>query len=451
MNNPRSQGAKKLNTSADWGREHHWPQVILHIDGDAFFASCEQAVNPELKGKPVVTGKERGIVAAASYEAKAFGVKRGVALWDVKKLCPEAIILPSDYETYSLFSKRMFAIMRRYSSDVEEYGIDEGFMDITGLRRPLNGSYEQIAWRIKQAIQTELGITVSVGMSLTKVLAKIGSKHDKPDGFTVIPKSRIPEILQQTEAGAVWGIGPRTTAYMEKLRIKTAYDFYNKNELFVREHFTKPTIELWQELHGESVLPITTEEKETYASIGKTRTFTPPSSNKDYLFAQLLKNIENACIKARRHNLVAQRLIVYLRLNNFKGVALEGKLSRPTAYPNDLLEIANQLFEQLYNNKIIYRATGVTLSHLISSDQLQMNLFESPVKLERTEKVFMAIDKLSEKYGKHTVHLAGSDNAHKIPQHSKQRGDVTWRKQNRLKGESARKHLTIPLLSNTLT
>lgn len=433
---------------SDWGREHHWPQAILHIDGDAFFASCEQAVNPELKSKPVVTGKERGIVAAASYEAKKFGVKRGVALWDVKKLCPETVILPSDYETYSLFSKRMFAIIRRFTSDVEEYGIDEGFADITGLRRPLNGSYEQIAWRIKQTIQKELNITVSVGMSLSKVLAKIGSKHDKPDGFTIISKSRIPKILQQTTAGDVWGIGPRTAAYMEKLGIKTAYDFYAKNEKFVEEHFTKPHVELWQELHGQDVFSINNEEKTTYASINKVRTFTPPSSNKDLLFAQLLKNIENACIKARRHNLVAQRLIVYLRLNNFKGVALEGRLSRPTSYPNDLLDIARQLFEQVYNSRIVYRATGVTLGHLIPTDQLQMNLFESPVKLERTEKVFTAVDKLSAKYGKHTVHLAGADMAHQTPQHDKQRGDTTWRKQNRLKGESARKHLRIPMFSH---
>lgn len=435
---------------SDWGREHHWPRAILHIDGDAFFASCEQAVNPKLKGKPVVTGKERGIVAAASYEAKAFGVKRGVALWDVKKLCPEAVILPSDYETYSLFSKRMFAIMRRYSSEVEEYGIDEGFVDITGLKRPLNGSYKQIARRIKEAIQQELDITVSVGLSVSKVLAKIGSKHQKPNGLTVISISDIPNILKLTPVGAVWGIGPRTTAYMEKLGIKTAYDFYAKNEIFVRQNFTKPTIELWQELHGQSVLPVITEEKENYQSIGKTKTFTPPSRDKALLFAQLLKNIENACIKARRHNLVAQRLIIYLRCNNFSGIALEGRLSRPTAFPNELIEIARDLFEQAYNQHEIYRATGVTLTQLIPNEQLQMNLFESPVTLARTERVFAAVDQLSQKYGKHTVHLAGADTAHHAPQHHRDRGDITWRKQNRLKGESARKHLTIPLLSQIL-
>ena len=112
-----------------------FPQAIMHIDADAFFASCEQAIHPELKGKPVITGKERGIVAAASYEAKARGVTRAMRLFEVKKVCPDVIILPSDYETYSLFSVRMFEILRRFSPDVEEYSIDEAFVDLTGLRR----------------------------------------------------------------------------------------------------------------------------------------------------------------------------------------------------------------------------------------------------------------------------------------------------------------------------
>ncbi len=126
-----------------------WPQAILHLDADAFFASCEQAIHPELKGRPVITGKERGIVAAASYEAKARGVQRGVRLSEVKKLCPDAVILPSDYETYSLFSVRMFEIMRRFSPDVEEYSIDEAFVDLTGLRRSFHGSYEAIAEKMQ--------------------------------------------------------------------------------------------------------------------------------------------------------------------------------------------------------------------------------------------------------------------------------------------------------------
>ena len=132
---------------------HSWPRAILHLDADAFFASCEQAIHPELRGRPVITGKERGIVAAASYEAKGRGVQRGMRLFEVKKVCPDAVILPSDYETYSLFSVRMFEILRRFSPDVEEYSIDEAFVDLTGLRRSYHGPYESIARKMQETIQ----------------------------------------------------------------------------------------------------------------------------------------------------------------------------------------------------------------------------------------------------------------------------------------------------------
>jgi DNA polymerase-4 len=173
-----------------------FPRAILHIDGDAFFASCEQSRAPELRGKPVVTGKERGIAASMSYEAKAKGVTRGMRLFEIKKLCPDAVILPSDYETYSLLSQRMFAIVRRYTPDVEEYSIDECFADLTGLRRPLRMSYEDMAHQIKNDLDAELGFTFSVGLGPNKVIAKIGSKWQKPSGLTVIPGRRIHIFLQ---------------------------------------------------------------------------------------------------------------------------------------------------------------------------------------------------------------------------------------------------------------
>jgi DNA polymerase-4 len=116
----------------------------MHMDGDAFFTSVEQSMHPRLKGRPVVTGKERGIIACASYEAKALGIKRGVSLWEAKRICPDLVVLPSDYESYSIYSKRMFEIMRRYTPEVEEYAIDEGFADLTGMRRLFRCSYPGI-------------------------------------------------------------------------------------------------------------------------------------------------------------------------------------------------------------------------------------------------------------------------------------------------------------------
>jgi nucleotidyltransferase/DNA polymerase involved in DNA repair len=177
-------------------RLHSWPCAIVHIDGDAFFTSCEEAIHPELKGKALITGGERGIVACASYPAKKLGIKRGVPLHEARKICPGLIILPSDYETYSLFSRRMFSIMRRFTPDVEEYSIDEAFADITGMRRVLHSSYEEIALMMKKEIERELGITVSVGLSITKVLSKVASKYLKPAGMTVIKGRDIAKYLR---------------------------------------------------------------------------------------------------------------------------------------------------------------------------------------------------------------------------------------------------------------
>lgn len=132
-----------------------WPRAIIHVDADAFFASCEQAVDPRLRGKPVVVGKKRGIVTAASYEAKAKGVKRGMRIFEAERVCPGVIVRESDYETYGLFSVRMFEILRRFSPEVEEYSIDEAFVDLTGLRRIFRSSYSNIAKKIQDTIRTE--------------------------------------------------------------------------------------------------------------------------------------------------------------------------------------------------------------------------------------------------------------------------------------------------------
>ena len=424
-----------------------WPRAILHLDADAFFASCEQAIHPELRGRPVVTGKERGIVAAASYEAKARGVSRGVRLSDVKKLCPDAVILPSDYETYSLFSVRMFEILRRFSPDVEEYSIDEAFVDLTGLRRSFHGPYEAIAEKMRQTIKQELGITVSAGVSLSKVLAKIGSKHDKPDGLTMIPGREIHRYLETLPVGKVWGIGPNTAAFLNKHGITTALQFARKDERFVEQHLSKPYREIWNELNGRSVYPVVTEAKNTYQSISKARTFTPPSKDETFVFAQLSKNLENACIKARRYKLSATRLVLFLRKQDFTGSGVEIKLTRPTAYPVELFDALRKGFGQAYQAGEPYRQTGVVLAGLVAEEGTQYSLFEDTAKIEKMARIYECVDELSKKYGKHAVQHGASLPAKIQAQHEGARGDVPVRKDNLFRGENKRQRLGLPVLN----
>ncbi|NLX52443.1 MAG: DNA polymerase IV [Deltaproteobacteria bacterium] len=423
---------------------HSWPRAIVHIDGDAFFTSCEEAIHPELRGKPLITGGERGIVACASYAAKRLGVKRGVSLVDARKMCPGLIILPSDYETYSLFSRRLFAVMRRFTPDVEEYSIDEAFADLTGMRRALKASYEDIALRMKKEIERELAITVSVGLSITKVLAKAASKHQKPSGLTVIRGREIAPYLNDLPVEKVWGIGPATANYLAKMGIRTALAFAQMSEDTVRRKFTKPGVEIWRELRGESVYPVTSEEKSSYASISKTKTFAPPTSDADYLFAQLARNVESACIKARRYSLAPKKILVFLKKQNFDSAGSEVALSRPCACPLELSGIVRELFAACYRPRELYRATGVILADLVADESVQYSLFDDPVQAERVRDVYDAADELARKFGKHTVHLGSSHLIEKIGKG--RRGSPTVREQTRLRGETARRHLALPLI-----
>jgi DNA polymerase-4 len=423
-----------------------WPRAILHLDADAFFASCEQAIHPELKGRPVITGKERGIVAAASYEAKAAGVTRGTRLFEARKVCPEAVILPSDYETYSLFSVRMFSILTYFSPDVEEYSIDEAFVDLTGLRRRFHGSYGMIARQMQETVERELGITVSVGVSLSKVLAKIASKHHKPHGLTIIPGGEIHRYLKGLPLGRVWGIGPNTAEFMRKLGVTTALEFARKDEGFIKRHLSKPYQEIWHELNGRSVYPVVAESKSSYQSISKAKTFTPASNDATFVFAQLSKNLEAACIKARRYRLAAARLIAFLRTQDFRDRGVEVRLSRPTAYPAELFGALKEGFHELFQPGVLYRQTGVVLAGLVQDATVQYTLFEDTARIEKMAKIYRAVDLLSERFGKYAVHHGSSLPTKVQARHEGERGDTPQRVSELFKGENRRQRLGLPLL-----
>ncbi len=414
------------------------------MDGDAFFASCEEVMHPELKGRPIITGGERGIVACPNYAAKKLGIQRGIPLHEARERCPDLIILPSDYETYSLFSRRMFNIIRQFTPQVEEYSIDEAFADLTGMRRALRASYDAIAWKIKREIQGDLGMTVSVGLSITKVLAKAASKHQKPDGFTMIPGRSIPDFIKGLAVEQVWGIGRATTEYLRKMGIRTALEFASLPESIILKRFTKPGQELWRELRGESVYPVSPEEKSTYASICKSKTFAPPTNSPDYLFAHLLRNFESACMKARRYDLAPKKIVVFLRKNDFDTVGSEAKLVRPCVYPLELAQLLRNLFDSIYEEKTLYRSTGAVLLDLAHDRNIQYSLFEEPVRAENIRKLYTATDIVNRKFGKHTLHLGG---AHLIDQLGKgRRGEPTDRENTRFFGEAGRKHLGLPIL-----
>jgi len=424
---------------------HSYPRAIAHLDGDAFFASVEQAVNPSLKGKPVVTGKERGIIACANYEAKRRGVSRGVSLRDAARICPGLVILPSDYETYSLYSKRMFDIMRRYTPVVEEYSIDEGFADLTGLRRVFRTSYDEIARRMQADICGELDITVSVGLSLSKGLAKLASDFRKPAGFTAVEGRHIHIFLGKLSLDKVWGFGPNTVQLLEKQGLKTALDFAVRPEKWAEQLMGKVGREIWNELRGISINPVTTEEKSVYYSISKCKTFTAPSSDRDFVWAKLVRNLESALIKARRYKLRPRVVAVALRRQDFHQDGLEVKLNRPASAVHEILPLVRDMFDALYHPGVEYRTTMVVLGKLENDGVRQCEFFEDRLRIDKVEAVSRVIDTVNEKYGKHTLSFGTSLY---LDRHCRtDRDDVPERKVRLLPGETRRQRLKIPRLA----
>jgi len=420
-------------------------QPIIHLDADAYFTSVEQAIHPELKGRPVVTGKERGIVACASYEAKALGVSRPMRLFEARQKCPQLICLPSDYETYSLFSKRLFSVIRRFTPVVEEYSIDEAFAELSGLRRVYRTGYAEIAKRIKDAVQRELGITVSVGLSSSKTLAKLASKENKPDGFKVVRGWELHRYLETVALERVCGFGPSTVAFLEKNGIHNVLQFVKCDVKWIQKLLGKIGMELWHELRGEVIYPLETREKHDYASISRTKTFTPPSENRDFVRAQLLRNLESAFIKLRRHQLCARRLTVFLRDHEFSSWGMEGSLSHATSSIFTVVPLAKALFEKIFVPGKRYRLTGVVLNQIEADGAVQYGLFDDVPKIRSFRALDHVIDEANELYGKHALHLGTTLWLGRYRQHQSERGHVPKRKAELLRGETTRQRVNIPM------
>ncbi len=396
--------SKPLNNNNYVLNVSSWPNAIAHMDADAFFVSCEQAVNPSLSAKCVVVGRERGIVTALSYSAKARGIKRGMLISEAKRICPSLIVVESDYERYSMFSIRMFDILRNFSPAVEEYSIDEAFIDLSGLRRLYNADYPAIAKMIQDEIQEKLNISVSVGVAPTKVLAKVASKINKPHGVFAIKANRIQNYIKNIKIEDIWGIGKNTAALLNKLNIYTAEDFVRKDELYLERFLSKPYIQIYHELRGESVMKVEPDKKSSYKSISKAKSFHKPTSSKQILFAELTKNLENACTKARMYKLASKKLIVFLKTSDFQTSSVKLKLQSYTNTPMLLMDTLKRAFDMIYSKNLKYRQTGVVLTELGTKSQYR--LFEDRAKIEKIVHLYKAVDKINKRYGNNKIHLA---------------------------------------------
>lgn len=422
-------------------------RAILHIDGDAFFAVCEVARNPDLRGKPVVTGKERGIVCAATYEAKKLGIHRAMPIKQVMKEFPQVVILPGDYDLYGMYAKRLYAIARRYAARVEEYGVDECFAELTGQDKAFGESCEALARRIERDLEVELRLSFSFGLGPTKALAKLGSKHRKPRGFTLVTGENREELLAATAVKDIWGIGRALSVQLEAHNIRTALDFVRRDPAWIAEKFAAPVSELARELKGESVWNLHDGVPDAPHSIQRTRTFSPPARGRELVWSYLVRNVEEACSAARREGLIPARASFFIKSQDFRYRGGDVRLAHPSDMPADALRALHPAFLREFSQGTRYRATGVTLFALRGENDLQLDLWEERVASRERSSVFSALDRLEEKYGVPLVMLASSLSARKAAGAARLRHEDAYRERFHIPG-TGRKHLPLPVLGD---
>ena len=379
--------------------------VIALVDCDSFFVSCEQKVNPELKGKPVCVMSARGqCVISRSKEAKALGIRMGMPYFQVEGKMKEATFINASHDLYGNVSREVMSILKEFSPNVEVYSIDEAFVDLTGLERLYKKNYLEIAEMIRKEIKERVDIPVSIGVSSTKSLAKLASDKAKKleEGIFLIGSRKILPVLERTSIDEIWGIGRNLSALLRKNGILTAYELVKQSDIWLNKQIGIRGLEMKHELLGEMVSPVSNEIK-LPKSIQKTSAMAKFTSDKEYIKNSLNYHIHRACVKLRRLNAKCHGIGLMLRTKDFKVYYDKRVLNQATSFELEISDIIFEMLEDMYNPNILYRSTGVTLDSFVYNNEAQLSLFADNEAETKKDKLSKCFDKLEEKFGKDII------------------------------------------------
>ncbi|OGU15560.1 MAG: DNA polymerase IV [Geobacteraceae bacterium GWC2_53_11] len=395
------------------------PRTILHVDMNAFFASVEQQVNPELRGKPiaVVGGGGRTVITTSSYEARAKGVKTGMAIWEGKRVCPELIIVAGDNRKYSYTSGKINEIFRDFTPEVEAFSIDESWLDVTHSLG-IFGSAETIAYRIKARIKHSFGITCSVGIAPNKLLAKLASDMQKPDGLTIIAPEKVAQVLEHMPINVLCGIGRKMVRHLNMMSIYTCGELGRCDEARLTRKFGIVGARLKRMGQGVDESPVIPfGEEDEVKSVGHSRTLDQDIDDPAEIRRFLLQLSEMVGSRARKYNVSGKTIHLYVRYADFfsswgKQTTLKSYISRS----DDIYQAALGILNTVELEQPV-RLLGISLSNLQTQSE-QLPLFiEERKKLEATK----AMDAVNLRFGDMVVTygslLPGKENAgsHVIP------------------------------------
>jgi len=371
-------------------------RTIIHVDMDAFYASIEQRDNPSLAGRPVIVGGvggERGVVSAASYEARRYGVHSAMPLKKAKELCPDGIFVPVNMEKYRAASSQLRSILASYTPRVEPISLDEAFLDVTASLR-LRGDAERIGREIKERILAELGLTASVGIATNKFLAKMASDHDKPDGFVVIPPGDEADFLWPLPVGQIHGVGKVTSRRMQEHGIATIGQLAELSRKDVKRLFGKQGERLHELSHGIDTSEVVAESEAK--SISHETTFEVDVDDTDELRRTLASLSDRVGVRLRQEGLVARTVGIKVRLADFTTMQRERSLPEPVSEDNTIFSVAWSLFQEIPLAGQKVRLLGVVATGL-DQPSGQMHLFAGPGN--RARQTMTAVDNIKRKFG----------------------------------------------------
>lgn len=369
-------------------------RTILHVDLDAFFAAVEQRDRPELRGKPVIVGGDprgRGVVSAASYEARAFGVGSAMSLREALRRCPHGVFLPVDGRRYQLASRDVMAVLRRFTPLVEPISIDEAFLDVTGSRA-LFGDGPTIAGAIKTAVRDEVGLTASVGVATTKLVAKVASDLRKPDGLVVVEPGTEAAFLAPLPIGRLWGVGAKTATALAEFGVYTIGDLAALPPDVVVRRFGKHGSSLIERARGVDPDPV--HEGDPAKSIGHEHTFDVDTSDPEMIERTLLGMADGVAGRLRSAGVKASTVVVKIRDSSFRTITRQRTLAEPTDMTEPIFRTALELARPEVRG-IRVRLLGVTAAGLGERDQLGLFATDDPRRRAATE----AADAVRRRYG----------------------------------------------------
>ena len=378
-----------------------WPNAIAHVDADCFYANCEQLRRPDLQGQPIcVLSSQDACVVAKTYDAKAAGITTGMTVWDARKRMPHAIFLSADFRYYGQISDKLFAILRRFSPAVEEYSIDEAFMDLKGLRSLHRKSYQQMADELRATVRQEIGITVSIGISVTRTLAKMASEYNKPNGTTIVAGRRIHDFLQQVSARDIPGIGGNREALLNKFNIHTAAVFATANEHHIKRLLGKVGTDLWHELNGTSLYKVETEPK-LPKSVARTASMGRLTQDQAMIRAHLGRHAMRLSKALMDKRLTTRQITISLTLKSFDQQTATTALPYPTADYFMLVAEANKAVDRLFDASLIYRACGLIATDINLRQAGNFDLFQQAEQQREDKhlKLLETLHRINHKYG----------------------------------------------------